>query len=108
MRKTVDVEAAVLLRAPGELQFVASSSESMTVLEFFQIQADEGPCVDCYRDGTGDHQPRADRIGRSVAALSSRRAMALGFRAVHCLPDAPSRKDDWRAQPLSNSPGHSR
>ena len=49
----VDVDAAgVMLASPGgELQVVASSSESMRVLELFQIQANEGPCVDCYVDG---------------------------------------------------------
>ncbi len=42
--------AGVLLASPGgELQLVASSSESMRVLELFQIQTNEGPCVDCYR-----------------------------------------------------------
>src|ERR1035438_3850374 len=51
--EAVDVDAAgVMLASPvGELQFVASSSESMTVLELFQIQANEGPCVDCFRGG---------------------------------------------------------
>ena len=51
--EAIDVDAAgVMLSSPGgELQFVASSSESMRVLELFQIQADEGPCVDCFRSG---------------------------------------------------------
>ncbi len=47
--EAIDVSAAgVMLALPGgELQFVASSSESMRVLELFQIQANGGPCVDC-------------------------------------------------------------
>jgi len=51
--EAVDVDAAgVMLRSPaGELEYVASSSDTMRVLELFQIQADEGPCVDCMRDG---------------------------------------------------------
>jgi GAF domain-containing protein len=85
--QTVDVDAAgVMLAWPGgELQFVASSSESMRVLELFQIQVDEGPCVDCYRDGQAiinhaltEHDDRWPRF--------SPRAIAQGFRAVHCLP----------------------
>src|SRR5580658_9553814 len=85
--QTIDVDAAgVLLAWPGgDLQFVASSSESMKVLELFQIQADEGPCVDCYRDGLAivnhaltEHDLRWPRF--------SPRALAQGFRAVHCLP----------------------
>lgn len=85
--QTVDVDAAgVLLAWPGgPLQFVASSSESMKVLELFQIQADEGPCVDCYRTGAAivNHALTEDddRWPRF-----SPRALAQGFYAVHCLP----------------------
>ena len=51
--ETVDVDAAgVMLAWPGgELQYVASSSDSMRIIELFQIQVDEGPCVDCFNDG---------------------------------------------------------
>jgi hypothetical protein len=50
---TLDVAAAgVMLASPaGDLQVVASSNEAMRVLELFQLQADEGPCVDCFNDG---------------------------------------------------------
>ena len=30
---------------------MASSSEAMRVLELFELQAKEGPCLDCYRSG---------------------------------------------------------
>lgn len=85
--QTVDVEAAgVMLGLPGgELQFVASSSESMRMLELFQIQANEGPCVDCYADGVPiiNHElvDPDDRWPRF-----SPRAIAQGFHSVHCLP----------------------
>lgn len=78
--------AGFMLEAPGDtLQFVASSSESMRVLELFQIQAWEGPCVDCFTSGSAivnhdliepdEHWPKF-----------TPRAIGLGFRAVHCLP----------------------
>ena len=54
--RTVEVleadAAGVMLAAPsGSLQVIASSSETMRVLELFELQADEGPCVDCYAKG---------------------------------------------------------
>jgi GAF domain-containing protein len=85
--EAVDVDAAgVMLASPvGELQFVASSSESMTVLELFQIQANEGPCVDCFRDGLAiTNHALSEADGRWP--LFTPRALAQGFRAVHSLP----------------------
>jgi len=85
--EAVDVDAAgVMLASPdGELQFVASSSESMTVLELFQIQTNEGPCVDCYRDGLAITNHALSEADGSWP-LFTPRALALGFRAVHSLP----------------------
>jgi GAF domain-containing protein len=85
--ESLDVDAAgVMLATPGgELQFVASSSESMRVLELFQIQVDEGPCVDCHRTGEAI-------VNISLGEINGRwprftpRALAQGFRSVHSLP----------------------
>src|SRR5579863_5007485 len=85
--EAVDVDAAgVMLASPvGELQFIASSSESMKVLELFQIQADEGPCVDCFRGGLAiTNHALSEHDGRWPSFAP--RALAQGFRAVHCLP----------------------
>lgn len=85
--EAIDVDAAgVMLASPGgELQFIASSSESMRVLELLQIQVNEGPCVDCYKNGKAiinhsltDPDERWPRF--------SPRAIAQGFHSVHCLP----------------------
>jgi GAF domain-containing protein len=85
--EAVDVDAAgVMLNSPsGELQYVASSSDSMRILELFQIQTDEGPCVDCLRDGQ-------KIVNRELVNPDERwprftpRALELGFQSVHCLP----------------------
>src|SRR5271154_3549022 len=49
----LDVSAAGLLLADprGELRVVAASSEAARLLELFQIQDDQGPCLDCFRAG---------------------------------------------------------
>lgn len=85
--QSLDVDAAgVMLESPGgELQYVASSSDSMRILELFQIQTNEGPCVDCLRSG----EPI---VNRELTSPDERwpsftpRALGLGFHSVHCLP----------------------
>ena len=85
--EALDVDAArVMLASPGgELQFVASSSESMRVLELFQIQTNEGPCVDCYRSGTPVvNVALGEANGRWP--LFTVLAIERGFHSVHSLP----------------------
>src|SRR3954470_1954406 len=82
-----DVAAAgILLVAPeGELRVVSSSSETMRVVELFEVQSDEGPCVDCFRTGTAV-------VERDLGARDTRWpefatiAIAAGFRSAHALP----------------------
>lgn len=83
----LDVGAAgLMLAAPdGELRVMASSSEAMRVLELFEVQAQEGPCFDCYRTG----QPV---VNEDLATVDGRwprfapEALAAGFQSVHALP----------------------
>lgn len=83
----LDVGAAgLMLIAPdGDLRVMASSSETMRVLELFELQAREGPCLDCYRRG----QPV---LNQELATASDRwprfapEALAAGFRTAHALP----------------------
>ena len=82
-----DVGAAgLVLAAPQEgLQVVAASSEATHVLGLFELQSDEGPCLECYRTG----QPV---VNHDLAAADSgwprfaTEAIAAGFRSVHALP----------------------
>ncbi len=78
--------AGLLLADPhGQLQYMASSQESVKLLELFQLQYREGPCLDCYLTGTAvvntDLHQAADRW-----PLFAPRAVEAGFQSVHAFP----------------------
>src|ERR1022692_3523024 len=83
----LDVSAAGLLLADprGELRVVAASSEAARLLELFQIQSDQGPCLDCFRTGqpidAEDLAASAQRWPRFAPAPQQ-----AGFAAVQALP----------------------
>lgn len=83
----LDVAAAgIMLASPaGDLRVMASSSEEMRLLELFELQAHEGPCLDCY--STGEPVVNVDLGGGDPRwPLFAARATAAGFRSVHALP----------------------
>jgi GAF domain-containing protein len=83
----LDADAAgIMLAAPdGQLRVMASSSEAMRVLELFEIQAQEGPCLDSHRTGQRI-------VNQDLATVNGRwprfapEALAAGFQSVHALP----------------------
>jgi GAF domain-containing protein len=83
----LDVEAAglMLVTDKGELRVVASSSDAMRLLELFELQAKEGPCMDCYRTGDQIEHPRLSSTDSRWPRFAPR-ALAAGFHAVHALP----------------------
>jgi GAF domain-containing protein len=68
-----------------QLELMAASTESVRLVELFQLQTREGPCMDAFRTGravinvdlvsAGDQWPRF-----------APRALAAGFRSVHAFP----------------------
>jgi hypothetical protein len=66
--------AGVLLADPrGQLRVAAASSEAAGLLELFQIQNDQGPCLGCFRTGQPGHRSRPRRAGPAMATLRRRR-----------------------------------
>ncbi|MFI1991071.1 ANTAR domain-containing protein [Actinoplanes sp. NPDC020271] len=80
------VSAAGLLLADGQgtLQLVAASSARTRLLELFQLQADQGPCLDCYHSAAPVSVPDLPRSGRWPRFTAA--AAEVGFAAVHALP----------------------
>ncbi len=79
-------EAGVVLADERRLlRSVASSHESAHLLDLFELQNEEGPCLDCYRTG----EPI---LNHSLAPPDNRwpnfamEARRLGFATVHALP----------------------
>jgi GAF domain-containing protein len=85
--EVLDVGAAGLMLAgtDGEMRVMASSSEAMRVLELFEIQAEEGPCLDCYRTGKPVMGPDL-AAGTSPWPRFGAETLAAGFRSVQALP----------------------
>lgn len=83
----LDVAAAgIMLAGPdGVLRVMASSSEAMRLLELFELQAEEGPCLDCFRTAL-------PVVNQDLATVNGRwprfapEALAAGFHSVHALP----------------------
>src|SRR5947209_5992456 len=83
----LDIEAAgILLADPlNQLRLLAATSEQARELELLQLQADEGPCMDCYATGqpvsVADTFVATERWPRFVRA-----ARQGGFASVHAVP----------------------
>lgn len=74
----------VLLTAGADLTPLAASDEQMRMLELFEVQRGEGPCIDSYR--------RNEQIVEEDLARSSRwprftpAALECGYRAAFAFP----------------------
>ena len=83
----LDIAAAGFLLADplGQLRLLAATTTQTRELELFQLQADEGPCVECYATGepvsVADLRRRAERWPRFVPA-----ALEAAFASVHAVP----------------------
>ncbi|HUR74682.1 MAG TPA: GAF domain-containing protein, partial [Sporichthya sp.] len=83
----LDVTAVGLMLSDvrGRLTVMASTSEETRLLELFQLQNDQGPCLECFQQGHAVHED-------DLPAASARwdrfapEAVSAGFHSVHALP----------------------
>lgn len=103
----------------GKLAVVAASSEESRLVEVFQLQSDQGPCLDCVRTGLAvtsgdlesDHtrwpvfaRAALDAGFHSVTAvpLRLREQTIGGLNMFHARPEAMSANDQRLAQALAD------
>ncbi|GDY39408.1 hypothetical protein SANT12839_002900 [Streptomyces antimycoticus] len=83
----LDASAAGVLLADrdGKLRVMAASDEQVRLLELFQLQNDEGPCLECFRTGTPVIVPDLSTVTARWPRLAVA-AQRSGFAAVQALP----------------------
>ncbi len=85
--RLLDVKAAGLLLADagGVLHLLAATSQQAQTLEAFQLQREQGPCLDCYLSGEpvsiADLSREASRWPQFVNSAAQQ-----GFASVHAIP----------------------
>ena len=81
----VDAAGILLIDQWGTLSLVAASTEQTRLLELFQLQNEQGPCLDCYHSGQGvacaDLTATPQQWPRFAAV-----AREQGFAAVQAVP----------------------
>jgi GAF domain-containing protein len=80
-----DAAGVILSDQHGQLHVVASTSNRAQVLELFELQRAEGPCLDCFRTGrvvaNVDLADAETRWPQFSAA-----SVAAGYRSTHAIP----------------------
>ena len=77
--------AGILLVDPwGHLRVIGASTEQVGLLELFQIQNDQGPCLDCYNTGTVVAVP--DLASSSTWPQFGEECLQAGFPSVCAVP----------------------
>lgn len=82
----LDAAAAGILLADGDghLRVIGASNEQARLLELFQVQHDEGPCLDCFRSGEVVHHSDLDTL--SPWSRFATECTAAGYASVCAIP----------------------
>jgi GAF domain-containing protein len=83
----LDVQAAglMLADAKGMLRVTASSSQAAHLVELFELQHDDGPCLDCYRSGQQVTAPDLTEATERWPRFA-KRAVVAGYASVQSFP----------------------
>jgi GAF domain-containing protein len=83
----LDVDAAgiMLANARGDLEVIASTSETSRLMEVLQLDAEAGPCMTTFTTGQPVACPDIADAPAEWAAFSAG-ALALGVRSAHAVP----------------------
>jgi hypothetical protein len=77
--------AGVSLSTGEHLGFVVATSEAMDIIELFQMERQQGPCMDAFRSGEVVHTDDIE-TDRSRWPLWAPKALSLGFRSADAFP----------------------
>ncbi|GAA4883914.1 GAF and ANTAR domain-containing protein [Actinomycetospora straminea] len=100
------VDTAGLLLADGRYRprVVAASTEETRLVELFELQADEGPCLECLRSSRRVSEPDLVEATARWPGFAPR-ALDAGFRAVHAIPMRLRRQTIGALNLFTASPG---
>ena len=77
--------AGILLADPdGHLRVIGASTEQIALLELFQIQNDQGPCLDCFHSGQVVHSSAL--AGPTKWPQFAAESVTAGFPSVCAIP----------------------
>ena len=82
-----DASGLMMTDQRGGLQLMAATLERARILELFELQVQEGPCLECFTTGqaiTNVQLPQAEATKRWPVFTSA--AIEAGFGATHALP----------------------
>jgi GAF domain-containing protein len=80
-----DAGSLMLLNSNGQLQLMTSTSEGADFVEVMQLNADSGPCIDCFSTGAAISVPNIQSSGGKWPAFQ-KAAMQNGFHSAHATP----------------------
>ena len=81
----VSEAGVVLFDAHGRLRPLASSSERMQLVELIEVQTEDGPCLDCCRDGRPVHEDDLEGASERWPQFAPA-ALDAGFRSTYAVP----------------------